>query len=279
LLSLGNLFAEASQIVYPDGPPVALNIKATEAGSFDVHLILHAQDIWDQVVDVLAGDAITALVNLKTLIAGGTTYGGYGLFAFIKWLRGREIISEEPAPEPGYVRITTEDASVEIPADVARMYRRISIRQRARDVVAPLNREGVEQVRFAESPEKPPELVIEKQDVPAYDAAASEPGDVLSDQEYEMLVSLASVSFEGHKWKLSNGTVRFWASIEDEEFLADVEANRERFGQWDLLRCWMRVVQLRRGGKLVSEYHVLQVREHIPGHMQPELWDEESPSD
>jgi hypothetical protein len=43
LLALGDLFAEASQVIYPEGKPVALSIKATEEGSFDVHLILESR--------------------------------------------------------------------------------------------------------------------------------------------------------------------------------------------------------------------------------------------
>lgn len=39
LLALGELFAEASVIAYPAREPVALNIKATDKGSFDANLI------------------------------------------------------------------------------------------------------------------------------------------------------------------------------------------------------------------------------------------------
>jgi hypothetical protein len=271
LLALGQLFAEAGQIVYPESGPVALNIKATETGSFDVHLILEAEDLWDQFVDLFGTDAVTALVNLKALITGGSL----SLLGFIRWLRGRRIEREEPAPRPGHVRITVEDASIEIPADVAKMYKRISIRRKARDVVAPLAREGVEEVRFAEAPGAVPELVIDKGDVSAYETAATEEGDVLLDEEREMVAQLASVSFEeGHKWRLSDGAVTFWAAIEDDEFLAYVKTRDELFGQGDLLRCRMRIVQTRRAGKLHTDYYVVQVLAHIQGHMQPALWDD-----
>jgi hypothetical protein len=270
LLALGDLFAEAGRVVYPDSAPVALNIKATEQGSFDVHLILEAEDLWDQFVDLFGSDPVTALVNLKTLIVGG---GGFSLFGLIRLLRGRQIEREEASSTPGYVRITVEDTSIEIPAEVATMYRRISIRRKARDVVAPLNREGVEEVQFAESPDAPPELIIGRTDVPSYEAAAAEEGDVLLDEEREMVLQIAGVSFEGRKWRLSDGTVTFWASIEDEVFLADVEGNKERFGNGDLLRCRTRVVQTRRASKLHTDYRVIQVIQHIPGHTQPELWE------
>jgi len=44
LLAMGELVAAASLVVYPERPPVALNIKATEPGSFVVRLILESKD-------------------------------------------------------------------------------------------------------------------------------------------------------------------------------------------------------------------------------------------
>src|SRR5688572_17376787 len=88
LLALGDVFAEASLVAYPDRPPVALDIKATEEGSFVVQLILETPDeVWDQVVDIFGSDAVSALVNLKELVIGS----GFGLFWLIKRLKGRRI--------------------------------------------------------------------------------------------------------------------------------------------------------------------------------------------
>jgi hypothetical protein len=81
LLALGDLFTEASQVLYPDAGPVALNIKATDEGSFDVHLILEAKDLWDQLVDMFTSDEVTALVNLQNLVIGGV--GSMGLIALV----------------------------------------------------------------------------------------------------------------------------------------------------------------------------------------------------
>jgi hypothetical protein len=164
------------------------------------------------------------------------------------------------------------DTSIDVASDVVTIYKRPSVRRRARDVVAPLTREGVDEVRFEDAPGTTEDLVIAKDDVPSYEAAALEEGDVLLDEERELVVQLASVSFEGHKWRLSDGTVTFFAAIEDERFLADVRARTDVFGQGDLLRCRIRIVQTRRSGKLVTDYHVVQVLEHIHGYRQPELW-------
>jgi hypothetical protein len=151
LLALGDLFAEASQVIYPDAGPVSLSVEATDRGSFDVRLILEAKDLWDQIVNVFGSDEVTALANLQNLVIG--TGGFVGLFALIKRLRGRRITSQESLPDPGQVRITLNDGTkLEIPTDVARLHGRISIRRKVRDVVAPVAREGVDKVRFSETP-------------------------------------------------------------------------------------------------------------------------------
>jgi hypothetical protein len=277
LLALGELFAEASEVIYPEGGPVALNIKATEQGSFDVQLILEAKDLWDQFTDMFGSEDVTALVNLKTLVAGGLGVGS--LFGLIKWLKGRRVVREEPTLEPGTVRITVDDeTSVEIPSDVAKLYRRITIRRKAREVVAPLHRDGVDEVKFAEEPEAPPELVIREDDLPAYESAATEEDDVLLEEERVMLLQIAAVYFEeGKKWRLSDGTVTFWASMEDALFLAEVDRRIEQFAKGDMLRCRLRLIQRRRPtGGLQTEYHVVQVLEHIRADEQMSLGDDVS---
>src|SRR5690242_8879708 len=147
LLALGDLFAEASTVMYPQADPVALSIKATEQGSFEVQLILEAKDLWDQIVNVFDSETVTALVNLQDLVIGGG--GLIGIIGLVKKLRGRRVVREEPTPDPAQIKITLDDGtSLEIPSDVARLYRRISIRRKVRDVVAPLTREGVDEIRF-----------------------------------------------------------------------------------------------------------------------------------
>lgn len=74
LLALGDLFTEASTVLYPKLEPAGLNIKATEKGSFDVSLILHGEAIWDQIVKLFTSPDANALINLRDAIIG--TGGG-----------------------------------------------------------------------------------------------------------------------------------------------------------------------------------------------------------
>lgn len=275
LLALGDLFAEASHVIYPEGKPVALSIKATDEGSFDVHLILESLGPWDDLVDIFGSDPVTALVNLKELIVGGTAAGG-GLFWLIKKLRGQSVAVEEGRDEPpsGNVRLTLNDGTtLEAPAEVWTLYRRVTIRRKARQVVAPVAQEGVDQVRFGESRAEP-EVVISKADLPAYEEP-TEDEDMLLDEEREIVVEIAAPAFiEGYKWRLSDGARTFFATVEDQAFLERVEVGRESFRKGDMLRCRMRIVQSRRADGLHTDYYVTQVIQHIPGAAQMTLNDE-----
>jgi hypothetical protein len=271
LIALGDLFAEASEVIYPEGKPVALNIQATEEGSFDVHLILESLGPWEDFKDLFGGDAVTALVNLKTLLIGGPSIG---LFELIRIMAGRTVEREEPLG-PGEIRITYSDGTVvEVPSQLAQLAGRFTVRKKARDVIAPLSKDGVERVKFTDEPTAPPTVVIEQEDLPAYQeaATATDEEEVLLDEEREMVVQIASVSFEGRPWRLSEGELTFPASIEDSEFLERVHAAREEFAEGDLLRCRVRVIQTRRpDGKLKPQYRVIQVIDHIPAATQMRL--------
>lgn len=267
LLAVGDLYAQASLIIYPDREPVALHIEATERGSFDVHLILEAKKTWDELVDVFGNHGAAALANLVQLVAGGT-----GLLVFIKKLRGRAIVKRESAPDPGTTRLSLSDhTTLDVLTEVLRLYESIEVRRDAREVVEPLTRDGIEEVEFRANAE---EIVVEKKDVPSFDVPEGEP-EQLTDQIIERHLAVVSPVFEeGRKWRFTDGLREFNADIQDEAFIARVDAG-ERFGKGDVLRCRLREVQTRRvPGGLRTEYTILQVLDHLTPPEQLQIGDE-----
>jgi hypothetical protein len=259
LLALGEIFTDASQSLFPEHPPVALNVKATSDGSFLVHLVLQGKDLWDHLLTLSGSPGASALSNLETFVVDG----GVGIFAFIQWLKGRKIKSQDSKDVmPGHVRITTEDGdSIEVPTEVVTLFQRKPIRQKAVEVIAPLKREGVSEMEF-QLPSGESGAKIEKKDVAAFEEA-QEDDDVLSDEVQPMVVEILSLSFsEGNKWRFSLGTSTISAAIEDEGFLAQIDSG-EPFAKGDMLRCRMRVVARRRPKGLHTEYHLLEVVEHL----------------
>lgn len=263
LLALGEMFAEASVLLYPDRKPLALDIKATNEGSFLVHLILSTKD---HLIDLFGSDGATALLNLKDYIVGG----GIGIFWLLKRLRGRRITSHESVPESGQIRLTLDDGtSFEIPVQVFELYRTVEIRKKAREVVEPLAASGIDVMEFRSDNEVT--VRVETPDLPAY--AVPETVEVpLGEIEVPMVVSIAAVAFvDGNKWRLTDGDSTFYASIEDKGFIERVEHGIEAFRKGDMLRCQMRIVQSQRDGGLHTEHVVREVLEHIPRETQLRL--------
>jgi hypothetical protein len=268
LLALGDLVAEASVTVYPGRTPAALSIKATEEGSFLVRLILEAKD---QLVDFFSGDPVTALINLQELLFGTVSISLLGL---IKQIRGRKVVRQEPEVESGHVRLTLADGTVieGVPAAVLELYRNLEVQRHAREVVAPLRREGVEVIQFRI--EQQVTVEITAAEVESFEPPAIEPV-ALTDETTTLVVSIASVAFvEGNKWRLDDGSQTFWAVMDDAEFLDRVE-HGESFRKGDMLRCRIRVIQSHGVDGLHTERQVKKVIEHIPRELQLRLEDGE----
>jgi hypothetical protein len=263
LLALGDLFTEASLVAFPDRDPATLNIRATESGSFLVLLGLHSPEAWDQIIQLLSGKTMTALVNLQNLI-----FAGGGLLWLMKELRGHPIASTERL-ESGHIRLTLPDGTIlEVIPEALALYERQSARKAAREVVEPLHRPGVERLEFGRDDEEV--LAIEEDDLPAYELPEPEE-EVLLDREEESIVTLVTVPLaEGYKWRFSEGDNVFTASLEDPVFRARIDAG-EAFRKGDMLRVRMRVVQTEREGKLHVERAILEVLEHYPRKLQTQI--------
>ncbi|MCK5235729.1 MAG: hypothetical protein KAR06_01995, partial [Deltaproteobacteria bacterium] len=67
--------------------------------------------------------------------------------------------------------------------------------------------------------------------------------DVIKEGEAEIKLRIEAPTFiEGNKWRFSDGSQKFLAKIDDEEFLAKVDKGVERFGKGDELFVIMRTV-------------------------------------
>lgn len=261
LLALGDLFTEAGAVLYPDREPVALDIKATAEGSFDVHLILEAGGLWDQVIDLVTSDDSSALLALIVYV---TT-----LFGAVKFI-GRKLIKNSEQVAPGRVKLTLEDGeTLEVPSEVLDLYGKIQVRKKARAVVEPLDRPGVDRLDFRREDEVT--VSVGSNDLPAFQLPEEGVLEDMGTRERETVVAIAAATFiEGNKWRLTEGEQIFWATIEDEVFLSRVE-HGEAFRKGDFLECRLRVEQFLRDGALHSDYFVTRVVRHIQRTQQEQL--------
>jgi hypothetical protein len=259
LLALAGLVKEANVTLHPDDPPVTLEVQATTRGSFLVEMIMTQPDMAARVVELFSSDAITALVNLKELLF---TTGG-GLLGLIAWIRRRRVVNLGNAPQPGFVTVTMEDGtSITVPEQTWRLYRRVEIRRTAAKVVTPLHRDGIEELVISSA--ETSELRLTQDDAESF-AIAEEIEEPIAQATLDMAVSIASVAFtEGNKWRLSDGERIFYAAMDDADFQTQIDRGEVAFRKGDILRCEMRIRQVRTEAGLSTEYTVLRVDEHIP---------------
>lgn len=273
LLALGQLFTEASQLLYPDNEPVSLDIQATREGSFEVELILHgAGAAWDQLSANPMGSA-GALIVFKELIIGSSV--DPSLLGLIKWLKGKLVVEESPGPEPGEVTLKAEDGSqITVKPEVAGLNRDPQIRKKAREIVEPLRRPGMDSLEIRSSPESA--LRLEKDDVPAFEVPEIEDAEVLSEQEIDVYLDVLTAELEQgstRKWRFGGLGATFWAPVEDAEFMEKYSHREQILGVGDRLHATVKIIQKRdpATSKIRVERQVMKVKEVIEAPEQLSL--------
>lgn len=264
LLGFADLLQDAHAALSPGEPSVSLDIKATDEGSFVIDLAV----IHHEAVHLLTGPDAASLAALIAF-----TTGARGV---LNYFRNRRK-GEETALPNGAARITLPDGTrIDFPAEVLNLARRPTVRAAARAVIAPLSKEGIEQVEVRPQRNSAPTLTITEEDVPAMEQAFAEGGRVLiTDQPYSAVLTIASPSFQDGKWRLSDGQNTHWMAIEDQDFLGRIDRHEIRFGKDDRLRAEVRFRQWESDtGEIHAERSVTQVLQHIPAPVQTTIDDE-----
>jgi hypothetical protein len=270
LFAMGELFRDVNRLLNPDGVEVSLDVRGDGAGSFWVHLTLrHLQNL-QHVVDLLAADPTQAIVNLRDLVIMGG-----GVFWWIQRRQNRRVVQVQPAPgDPDSVTVTLDDQdSVTLPRQTYEVSEDAQVRQRAKEVVTPLEREGISTVEFRR--DDAVTVSLGEDEVEAFDVPDEfETRRYLSDNTYEIILTIetAVLTDEVRDWRFSDGERSFSATVEDESFLASVATGAEVFRAGDRLRCRVRHRQYESGRGIENERTILEVREHARADPpQPEL--------
>lgn len=267
LLAIGSLFDAANAVLNHDSAKIKVNVSATETGSFEISFQI-VQTMAEHVIAMLAGEPVTAAINLKELVAGSC-----GVIWLIKKLRGKAPEKLERLPS-NHVRLTFGDQHLDVPMAVLELYQDRAVRAAVERVVAePLKRDGIDKFEIREN--KQPVVSVEKHDVGVF-ALPAVPNEIILQDTRRAAFSIISLAFkEDNKWRLSDGNSQISALIEDQEFLDRVDANQISFSKGDILLCDVQITQRRSAGGLSTEYVVLRVIEHkgamrqIPFHLEP----------
>ena len=250
LLSTSLLFQELSRQVFPTEPALTVNVRATSEGSFLVQLKL----IYDSVVDTLGSDDVGASLNLVELLG---IVGG--MIAYVRHRHRSPVVAQEPADTPGMVRVTFADGTTfEVHESVLRLADNVTVQQNLAEVVKPLGLEGVDVVRI-----KRDEVAIasvEKADLPAFERRLGPPDrDILYSGTRNTYLTIHTAGLHTNRWRFFDGQALIWATIKDEEFIAELDAGVRRVGKLDVLHCTIGEEQWRDPSGFHRQVDVLRV--------------------
>ncbi|MCT3282207.1 hypothetical protein EFP16_01360 [Lactiplantibacillus pentosus] len=265
LLAVSKAFQEIQKLNNPLDDPVSLDIKASEPGSFIVDLVLaNGGDIIQRAVSLLNNADSNALLNLKDYVEIFS-----GLIIFIIGIADHKL-KHKKENDDGTVEITLDDnTKITISKKVLDAYQNVEIRKSINDSVKPLSKDGIEFIDFSHGSHN--KVTVKKADYRAFEVPDATEKEINVSEE-DTFLQIISVAFEHGKWQFSSGGNRFFAKIEDESFLKDVEKNVQQFGSTDVLKVHLLTRQyIDKAGLLKSEYTVLKVLDHQRGGQQIEL--------
>ena len=279
LLALGHLIQAANAELNGNSAQVAVKVKTTRSGSFEVDMAV-VQSIVEQaatLLDVLSGhkDGIAAANTLADVIlkVGGAAVGavattGGGLFALLKWLRGRK--PEKIEPTGGDVNVHIGDTVFVTNRQTILLAENREVREQARKLVGILEKKGIESLSVCR--DMATTLTIESSEVPCFDVPDGTE-EMLEESERRMWLQIDSLSFkEGNKWRMTDGGEPFYAILEDVDFIDRIAKGEVSFSKADTLHCLVREAQSRTAkGQLKKERTIIQVIEHRPGARQLKL--------
>lgn len=270
LLSLGQLFDEANQVLNGDKTSVKIHVKALKPGSFGIEFLVD-QNIVGQITGFLTGDVVTSALALKELLLiGGGIAGGFtgGLIWLIKKLKGKKP-DKVTDLKNGNVRLDFEGETFEVPLKLLRLYQDIGVRTATRKILKPLESKGIDSFSVKEKEKEI--LRVEKEFLSCFDVPEIE-DEILFESVHDAAYSIISLAFkDDNKWRLHDGNSTISVTIKDEDFLKKVDDNQVSFSKGDVLLCRVSTVQYRSDSGLKSEYTVLKINEHRKGARQIQL--------
>jgi hypothetical protein len=266
LLALSKLLEESNQLINEGKAKVDVRVKGSfTSGSFGVDFSV-LQSSFD-ILNLFNDSHLTGALNLVASI-GLASCAGSCLLKVLKWLKGRPI-EKVVKVNDDTVEIYTQQESLQVSLDVLKLLMNFNVRRYLEKVVLPLRKEGIDHFYVKENGTNV--IEIKKDEVDYFNAPIPQE-EVLEDVELITNVQLVNVAFqETNKWRFSDGTTSFFATVEDNNFIQRVQNDTETFAKNDILRVKLRKLQYESPTGIRTEYYVQNVLEHRRPGLQLKL--------
>ena len=274
LVGMADLVDAINEVVNPNGTEVQTSVRATAEGSIIVQLAIEVS-VGEALTQFLTGggDPKVALDNIATVLGIATPVGG-GVLWLLRKLKGRDPADLDSAIRGRIAEIKLPGGEViEVPRSVHETVQNRRARAAAHAVVRPLEEPGIDELRLydGDGVQADPVEIVTKDDVPSF-TVEPEPVRELEVEEQETMVQVVSPQFDRkYKWRLTRGGSVFYAEMLDKEFLSQVEHRHIQFGAGDLLYVVLQNRPRLQGARLLADYSVLRVIDHIPNGGQSNL--------
>jgi hypothetical protein len=253
LTGFGMVINEANGLLNKGGTKITVNIKAFEVGSF--HICTELQQSAINFLNAFNDPSITGLIILITLLG---LQEKFGLIQLIKALKGKNIDKLE---EKGNTYILhVENNTYEIPSELYDLYTDSKVRKGLEKLTKPLEQDGIDEIQFQDINKKTI-TTINKKELPYFQIKPKE--EMLLEKTSEEYLSMVSISFkDGNKWRFTDGEQEFYALINDEEFLYNINNNFISFTKGDTLKVELKKRQWNTEEGLKTDYAIEKVLEH-----------------
>lgn len=261
LVGIGDVLTEANNILNKGACRTTVKVSSDfETGSFEIHLIM--QQISQKLALLGTNPQLNGINQILTLLGFGIPVG-IGLIQLIKKIKNGKIKNIKDLDE-NKINITyivdNSTQNVIIEKNVYNLYENTNLRNSFKKILKPLECEGIDSFEIRDEKKKILEK-IKKDEISYFDITPTE--DVINENTTDMWLYLVNVSFkDGNKWKLSNGDSEFYAIIEDQEFLYQINNNLIAFSKSDSFKASVKTTQTLTEDGIKTNYSILKVLEY-----------------
>ena len=264
LMALSSLLNEANKVLNNDNSTIAVKVNADfRKGSFEIQLEL-IRTLVEQLQSLFTPN-VTIEQLIEYLGLAGTAQslvGGPNLIDVIKWVKNRAI-TKATKHKNGTVTLESGPDRIVVNAEVVNIYQSVPVRESLDKLIEPTRRDGIDAFQVRNNKEKKIIQSIQKDEAEffAFDAdtleSEKEQVEVTESDEW---VNILTVNFEDLKWRFMSGESKYYAKIDDADFLKRIDSGKQSFTKGDMLKIRRERTQTRRAdGVIKNEYRVVKV--------------------